>query len=98
MTDKLSKIIQRIQSRISATSIRSVSLVELGFMQKQAVILEQRAETHVRSWFEDWGTVLIELYCDFRDRFDGSEYQHGKKDGLRIALVLLGLNVPPREE
>jgi hypothetical protein len=34
---------------------------------------------------------IFELFCDVRDKFDGSEYQQGKKDGLRLALALLGM-------
>ena len=37
---------------------------------------------------------LVDLYTRVVDGFDGSEYQQGKKDGLRIAIAILGLNVP----
>lgn len=33
---------------------------------------------------------VFRLFVEVRDRYDGSEYQQGKKDGLRIALALLG--------
>jgi hypothetical protein len=33
---------------------------------------------------------IFELFISTLDEFDGSEYQQGKKDGLRIALALLG--------
>lgn len=29
---------------------------------------------------------LFEFFVSFADEFDGSEYQQGKKDGLRVAL------------
>jgi hypothetical protein len=32
---------------------------------------------------------FFELFCDFVDEFDGSEYQQGKKDGMRIALSFI---------
>lgn len=34
---------------------------------------------------------IFELFQRVRDDFDGSEYMQGKKDGLRIALALLGI-------
>jgi len=34
--------------------------------------------------------AIFELYMDIRDEFDGSDYMQGKKDGLRLALTLLG--------
>ncbi len=37
---------------------------------------------------------FIEFYLDFVERFDGTEYQQGKKDGMRIAIAFLGINVP----
>ena len=37
---------------------------------------------------------LIEIYIKVVDGFDGSEYQQGKKDGLRIAIAVLGVNHP----
>lgn len=33
---------------------------------------------------------IWELLIAVRDSFDGSEYQQGKKDGLRSALAILG--------
>ncbi len=33
---------------------------------------------------------IFELFEDVRNNFDGSDYQQGKKDGLRLALALLG--------
>lgn len=33
---------------------------------------------------------IFELFVSVSDEFDGSEYQQGKKDGLRTALALLG--------
>lgn len=33
---------------------------------------------------------IFEMFVEIADNFDGSEYQQGKKDGLRIALALLG--------
>lgn len=33
---------------------------------------------------------IFELFERVRNDFDGSEYQQGKKDGLRSALALLG--------
>ena len=33
---------------------------------------------------------IFDLFVAVRDGFDGSEYQQGKKDGLRTALALLG--------
>ena len=33
---------------------------------------------------------ILEVFQAVRDAFDGSEYMQGKKDGLRIALSLLG--------
>lgn len=33
---------------------------------------------------------IWEILIAITDDFDGSEYQQGKKDGLRIALSLLG--------
>ena len=33
---------------------------------------------------------IFEVFEELRNKFDGSEYQQGKKDGLRIALALLG--------
>ncbi len=33
---------------------------------------------------------IFELFEEVREKFDGSEYQQGKKDGLRLALALLG--------
>jgi hypothetical protein len=33
---------------------------------------------------------IFELFEKIRESFDGSEYQQGKKDGLRLALALLG--------
>ena len=35
---------------------------------------------------------IFELFCEIRDKFDGSEYMQGKKDGLRTALALLGMD------
>ena len=35
---------------------------------------------------------IFELFCAVSDEFDGSEYQQGKKDGLRSALALLGMS------
>ena len=32
---------------------------------------------------------FFELFCDFVDEFDMSEYQQGKKDGMRIALSFI---------
>lgn len=32
---------------------------------------------------------IFELLVAVRDNFDGSDYQQGKKDGLRLALSLL---------
>jgi len=32
---------------------------------------------------------FFELFCDFVDDFDGTEYQQGKKDGMRIALSFI---------
>ena len=32
---------------------------------------------------------FFELFCDFVDEFDMSEYQQGKKDGMRLALSFL---------
>jgi hypothetical protein len=34
---------------------------------------------------------IFELFQRVRDEFDGSEYMQGKKDGLRIALALMGM-------
>lgn len=33
---------------------------------------------------------IYDLFVAVADRFDGSEYQQGQKDGLRKALALLG--------
>lgn len=36
--------------------------------------------------------AIFDLFVKLRDNFDGSEYQQGKKDGLRTALALLGVD------
>lgn len=33
---------------------------------------------------------IYDVYRETLKKFDGSEYQQGKKDGLRIALAILG--------
>lgn len=35
---------------------------------------------------------IFTLFESVREEFDGSEYQQGKKDGLRLALSLLGVD------
>lgn len=42
-------------------------------------------------YLENAKDEIFELFESVRREFDGSEYQQGKKDGLRLALSLLGI-------
>ena len=49
-----------------------------------------RMEKASLEYLQEGRDSIFELFDDVRESFDGSEYQQGKKDGLRIALALLG--------
>ena len=42
------------------------------------------------SFLEKAKEEIYDYFLEVREDFDGSEYQQGKKDGLRIALTFLG--------
>jgi phage pi2 protein 07 len=49
-----------------------------------------RQENAGNEFLADGKQEIWELFQSVREEFDGSEYQQGKKDGLRSALALLG--------
>lgn len=60
-------------------------------MNLEHLSLEQQNEV-LREALEDYQEQIyqiFELFNDVRDEFDGSEYQQGKKDGLRLALAIM---------
>jgi hypothetical protein len=54
---------------------------------------EQKLRMEIASlkYLADAKDEIFELFASIREGFDGSEYQQGKKDGLRTALALLGM-------
>lgn len=49
-----------------------------------------RLELAGTEYLSDGKFAIFELFVSVHETFDGSEYQQGKKDGLRTALALLG--------
>ena len=56
-----------------------------GDLNNQCTIIDNRKIIETAGVAEIW-----ELYLDTVDEFDGTMYQQGKKDGLRMALALVG--------
>ena len=57
-------------------------------LREQIAALARQSASH--DFLSDAKGEIWELFVAVRDDFDGSEYQQGKKDGLRSALALLG--------
>jgi len=57
-------------------------------LREQVATLARQSASH--DFLSDAKDEIWELFVAVRDDFDGSEYQQGKKDGLRSALALLG--------
>jgi hypothetical protein len=51
-------------------------------MDEQEIKLKLAQYKHLQEQIE----IFSELAFEFFDNFDGSEYQQGKKDGMRLAL------------
>lgn len=45
-----------------------------------------------QAYLQEGKDAIFELFVKVHENFDGSEYQQGKKDGLRTALALLGID------
>ena len=58
-----------------------MEFTEVEMLRMRVASLESLSEGKQEIW---------ELFERMREEFDGSEYMQGKKDGLRIALALLG--------
>ena len=58
-----------------------MEFTEVEMLRMRVASLESLSEGKQEIW---------ELFERMRDEFDVSEYMQGKKDGLRIALALLG--------
>ena len=56
-------------------------------LREQVAALARQSASH--DFLSDAKDEIWELFVAVRDDFDGSEYQQGKKDGLRSALALL---------
>ncbi len=52
--------------------------------------LQARMDKAALEYLTDAKFQIFEYYVAVVDDFDGSEYQQGKKDGLRIAMAMLG--------
>ena len=46
--------------------------------------------TASQAYLSEGKDAIFALFVKVHENFDGSEYQQGKKDGLRTALALLG--------
>jgi len=57
-------------------------------LREQVATLARQSASH--DFLSDAKDEIWELFVAVRDDFDGSEYQQGKKDGLRSALAILG--------
>ena len=62
--------------------------MELVALRKQVATLRLHCASY--DFLSDAKDEIWELLIAVRDSFDGSEYQQGKKDGLRSALAILG--------
>ena len=58
-----------------------MEFTEVEMLRMRVASLESLSEGKQEIW---------ELFEKVREDFDGSDYMQGKKDGLRIALALLG--------
>lgn len=68
---------------------------QLTAAEAEAVVAELdrlRLISENYDYLSDQAYEVMELFCSIRDEFDGSEYQQGKKDGLRLALALVSGN------
>ena len=61
---------------------------ELDTLRTENVRL--RLELAGTEYLSEGKFAIFELFVSVHETFDGSEYQQGKKDGLRTALALLG--------
>ena len=72
-------------SRCKTTLERYLRRIDLEVAGPYEKLLKANYEFLSKGRYE-----VLELFMDVRDAFDGSEYQQGKKDGLRLTMALLG--------
>ena len=73
-----------IGARLLACSDRRWLLGEVERLRKALEI-----EKANRKYLSNGKNEIFELLINVREKFDGTDYQQGKKDGLRSALALL---------
>lgn len=71
----------------SCNRARQAAEAECERLREQIAALARQSASH--DFLSDAKGEIWELFVAVRDDFDGSEYQQGKKDGLRSALALL---------
>lgn len=72
----------------SCNRARQAAEAECERLRAQVATLRLHCASY--DFLSDAKDEIWELLIAVRDSFDGSEYQQGKKDGLRSALAILG--------